>query len=149
MSTFQCWVCQQQGQPCSSQTFRKENWPNCEAASKGLGFPAFSSKEKCDQFCTGGKPIDLSPVCWVCEGEAGGWKCHSFLGQPGEKCPDKPGIFSRQSDCQKSCTPFRPLEPPVEPVVPEKDLKILWYILIAFIVIVFVALIIGALYFLT
>ena len=115
MSTFQCYVCWNKNTPCSSQTFRKENFANCEAASKSLGFPAFTTALECQNYCTTGtKPIDINKVCWVCQGDG---TCDHFLAFDGE-CPKGRNIFERREDCIANCTAITPLNPPIQPIGP-------------------------------
>jgi len=153
--TFSCWTCPQKHQACIEQTYRKDNWPTCQAASKGLGFPIFATEGDCEKYCDPGgkKPLPVSPVCWYCGGPESNFECKHFLGSPETGCPMSPGVYKTKEECQKTCTPFKPLKPPplqpltppLEPVVPVRDLRYLWYILIVVGVLLFLGLIVGAL----
>ncbi len=113
--TFQCWVCQSKNTPCSYQTFRKENYPNCEAARKSLGFGIFKTALECQNFCTTStKPIDLVPVCWLCQGDG---QCQHFLAK-GQECPTGRNIFLSKADCEATCIAITPLDPPIQPIGP-------------------------------
>ena len=116
MSTFSCYVCWNKNTPCSSQTFRKENFANCEAASKSLGFPAFETALECQNYCSTNtvKPIDINPVCWLCQGDG---TCDHFLAFNGE-CPKGRNVFERREDCMAHCSAITPLNPPIQPIGP-------------------------------
>lgn len=151
--TFFCWTCPQKGRPCSKQTFRKENWATCEAASKGLGFPVFATEGECQKYCDPGgkKPVDIVPVCWNCGGPKDPYTCQSFLGDPIQGCPKEKGVFRRKEDCEAFCGPFQPIgpppiqpiTPPIQPVTPFIDYRMWWYVLITVIVLVVLAIIVG------
>jgi len=145
-STYPCWTCPQKNRPCIQQTYRKENWPTCQAASKGLGFPIFPSAEKCQKYCTTGgkKPIDLAPVCWSCD--PNDTTCKSFLGDPVQGCPKTESVYLTKEACMSGC-PFHHLVPPIEHVIPIEHHRMWMYVLAVVIILVLLALIVGAVFY--